>query len=288
MKNPLYKNTSKKFFLPMSNKKTISILGCGWLGKALAESLINKNYIVNGSVTKAEKLKDLQLFKIIPFQLKLSANGITGNGMEDFFNCDSLIISISPGRDENINNDFLEGIKNLMPVLKEKSRQIIFISSTSVYANLNREVKEEDAGISEKNSGTVLLKAENLLTQFPIDATCIRFGGLIGYDRMPAKFLAGKSNLKNGNAPVNLIHRDDCVSILELIIEKEIRNETFNACMDEHPLRREFYSIAAQKAGLPIPQFSDDFNVEFKIVNSEKLKKALGYTFKYGNPMEIL
>jgi len=270
------------------NKKTVSILGCGWLGKALAESLIRKNYIVKGSVTKEEKLDTLQQLNIIPYQLKLTSLGITGKNPEDFFQCDSLVISISPGRDEIKNNEFLEGINQLFSVLKDKNSQTIFVSSTSVYPDINKIVKEEDALNPEKSSGKVLLAAEKILMHHPVNATCIRFGGLIGYDRMPAKFLSGKKDLKNGNAPVNLIHRDDCVSIIELIIEKEIKNEIFNACMGQHPLRKDFYSSAAEKAGLPIPQFSDDTNADYKIVISERLKKALGFNFKFDSPYDTL
>ena len=53
------------------------------------------------------------------------------------------------------------------------------------------------------------------------NTTVIRFGGLIGYDRMPGKFLTGKKDLPNGDAPVNLIHRDDCVQIIYQIIKNE-------------------------------------------------------------------
>ena len=271
----------------MKNNKTVSILGCGWLGKALAETLIKKNYTVKGSSTQTEKLNSLQEAGIIPYQLKLTSEGLTGNNKDDFFQCDSLVISITPGRDEKTNHEFPEGIKHLYSVLSKKNIQTIFISSTSVYPDLNKEVNEEDAVNPEKNSGKVLLEAENILLQNPVNATCIRFGGLIGYDRMPAKFLAGKTNLKNGNAPVNLIHRDDCVSILELIIENGIKGEIFNACMEQHPLRKDFYTSAAKKAGLPVPQFSDDIDTKFKIVNSDKLKRMLHYQFKFNNPFEI-
>jgi len=46
--------------------------------------------------------------------------------------------------------------------------------------------------------------------------TVIRLAGLIGPGRNPARFFAGKTNIPNGNAPVNLIHLDDCIGFIGL------------------------------------------------------------------------
>jgi nucleoside-diphosphate-sugar epimerase len=50
--------------------------------------------------------------------------------------------------------------------------------------------------------------------------TILRFGGLIGEDRNPIRFLAGRENLENPDAPINLIHQTDCIGIILRIIEK--------------------------------------------------------------------
>ena len=39
--------------------KSVSIMGCGWLGFPLAEYLIKKKYSVKGSTTSAEKIDKL-------------------------------------------------------------------------------------------------------------------------------------------------------------------------------------------------------------------------------------
>lgn len=69
----------------------------------------------------------------------------------------------------------------------------MFISSTSVYGNLNREITEEDETFPETESGKALVKVEKLLrNEKEINITILRFGGLIGYERNPGNFLAGK------------------------------------------------------------------------------------------------
>ena len=72
--------------------KSISILGCGWLGKALAENLIEHNYTINGSTTTRSKLSDLKTKGITPYLINIENSQICLN---DFFICDVLIISIT-------------------------------------------------------------------------------------------------------------------------------------------------------------------------------------------------
>ena len=109
--------------------------------------------------------------------------------------------------------------------------------------------------------------------------------GLYGPDRHPARFLSGKKNLKNGDAPVNLIHRDDCIAIISQIIEGTISGEIFNCCSDGHPSRKEFYTKASIVAKLPPPHFLEENTFSFKIVSNKKLKQKLNYSFIHPDPM---
>ena len=71
--------------------KTISILGCGWLGKLLAISLISRGFLVKGSTTSNEKLKVLSSDNIIPFLIDISQKEISS----EFLDSDILIIAIT-------------------------------------------------------------------------------------------------------------------------------------------------------------------------------------------------
>ena len=46
--------------------RNVSILGCGWLGKPLAISLLDDGYSLKGSTTKEEKLALLEDNNIHP------------------------------------------------------------------------------------------------------------------------------------------------------------------------------------------------------------------------------
>jgi nucleoside-diphosphate-sugar epimerase len=265
----------------------ISILGCGWLGTELGINLLSKGYIVKGSTVTNSRYNELEFTGIMPFYIRIDPDSVVIDYF-NFFNTDVLVIAIPPRRVENITNVFPEQIKKIIELIRQmKIKKVLFVSSTSVYESINSEVTEGNEGAPEKPGGRAILQAEKiLLAEKEFRTTIVRFGGLIGANRNPGRFLAGKKNVPAGT-PVNLIHRDDCVSILSQIIEKDIWGEVFNACSPEHPTKKEFYTKAAEVSDLPVPEFSD-IQENYKIINSDKLVRRLDYTFKYPSPMVYL
>jgi nucleoside-diphosphate-sugar epimerase len=269
------------------NSGVVSILGCGWLGAPLAKHLLKNGFSVKGSATSTEKCEILERNGIWSTRLILSDTEAIVDDSQ-FFNCDVLIISIPPRRIEGIERIFPAQIAQLIPlILKHKIRKVIFISSTSVYPELCQTAREEDELPPDKESGKALLLAENLLNrEKDFKTTHLRFGGLIGADRNPARFLM-KSARPVANIPVNLIHQDDCIGIISAIIEQELWGETLNACCPEHPFKRDFYGKAALLSGLPEPLISDQKEF-YKIVDSSKVIRLLSYRFIYKSPMDYL
>jgi len=270
-----------------SEKKSISILGCGWLGLPLAKYLIQKGYSVKGSVTSQEKFALLVKNGIEPFRIIVSNTEVIMDEPE-FFNTDVLIISFPPKRIEGIEQIFPSQIRRLIPFIQKSGIQkVIFISSTSVYPEKNQIAREDDFLVPDKASGRALLEAEELLMeQSEFKTTIIRFGGLIGVDRNPARFLL-KSSQPIADAPVNLIHQDDCIEIISSIIEQDIWGEILNAVCPEHPMKKDFYQMATSQAGYSALVVSEQ-NAPFKIVDSSKLISLLDYQFIYPSPMDYL
>jgi len=268
--------------------KTISILGCGWLGLPLAQHLIKSGYKVKGSTRTKKDIAVLESKGILPSLLILDPK-IHGSDLNVFFDSDILIINFPPERrDDIVQYHELQAVSLIDSVKRSSIKKIIFISSTSVYPDLNREVTEDEILEPSKPSGKALLKFESLLkNSAEFKTTVLRFAGLIGYDRKPGRFLAGKKEVLNGQAPVNLIHRDDCINIIHQTIQKNIWGETFNACMDLHPTRKEYYINAANKLGLTPPTFLKTDDYSYKIVSNKKLKQQFNYIYKYSDPFEI-
>lgn len=274
------------------NKK-ISILGCGWLGLPLAKSLLSKGYEIKGSTTSESKLDLLKNAGISPFQIQLEEHQIIGN-MEDFLKeTDVLIIDIPPGlrRETSTSNEmtFVNKVKPLIPFIEKSAVQkVVFVSSTSVYGDDSPivEITEETKPNPDTESGKQLVIAETLLQSNPhFKTTVIRFGGLLGEDRHPVKFLAGRTNVENPDAPVNMIQRDDCIGIIEKVLDFARNdnwewNQTFNAVAPQHPTRKAYYHKKADILNLPLPTFAENSESKGKIISSEKVERILGYSFQ--------
>ena len=260
----------------MSEINTISILGCGWYGFALAQNLVKSGYTVKGSSTSVDKFQKFREAGIEPFEVNFGSG--SNKYPPDFFQTDLLIISIPPKRSSGEAGLYPEKIRHIKTAVQKAGiKRVLFISSTGVYGDNNQEVDEDTPPQPESESGKAMEAAEIILKdQNDFKLTILRFGGLIGPDRDPARFFAGKKNIPNGQAPVNLIHLDDCIGVSKTIIENNAFGYTFNACSQTHPQRMQFYTQAAIKSGMPVPEFIDELK-EWKVVKSKHLNKVLGY-----------
>ena len=274
------------------NKK-ISILGCGWLGLPLAKSLLSKGHEIKGSTTSESKLDVLKNAGISPFQIQLESHQIIGT-IEDFLKeTNVLVIDIPPGLRREFSTSlemtFVNKVKTLIPFIEKSGIQkVVFVSSTSVYGDGFQivEITEETQPNPDTESGKQLVIAETILqSNSYFKTTVIRFGGLLGDDRHPIKFLAGRTNVENPDAPVNMIQREDCIGIIEEIL-KQVQhdnwewNQTFNAVAPQHPTRKAYYHKKAEIFNLPLPTFAEDSKSKGKIISSKKVETILGYSFQ--------
>jgi nucleoside-diphosphate-sugar epimerase len=258
---------------------TVSIVGCGWYGFAFAKALVNKWIKVKGSTTSADKLTLFAEHGIEPYIIDLSPEKEILN--PDFFRCDVLWISIPPKARAGQGAEYLLKIKSLIAHINSNNiKQVVLISSTGVYADNNGEVTELNTPAPDSESGKILFAAENLLReQTTFTTTIMRFAGLIGPGRDPGRFFAGKTDVPNGEAPVNLIHLTDCVGISCAILDKQAFGYTFNAVSPSHPTRTEFYTQAAITAGLDAPEFIEEKN-SWKLVSGINVSELLDYKYQ--------
>ncbi|MEO6524882.1 MAG: SDR family NAD(P)-dependent oxidoreductase [Mucilaginibacter sp.] len=247
------------------NKK-ISILGCGWLGLPLAIYLITNGWLVKGSTTSTDKLNLLLLNEIDPYLVQLQQ--ILSTKESNFWDSEVLLVNVPPGLRKRSGKEYLDEMRNLVEVVEASPiKKVIFISSTSVYPELNKIIVDTD----EVDENSALYQSEMLFAQSTqFITTVIRFGGLIGPGREPARFFAGKKDIPNGQAPVNLIQLEDCIGIIQMVLDKQMWGEIYNAVSPVHPTKAEFYKNAAKKAGLVEPQFVNELN-DWKVIDSRNL-----------------
>jgi nucleoside-diphosphate-sugar epimerase len=262
------------------NPKIISILGCGWLGFQLGKFLTTQGYHVKGSTTTSSKLPELRKAGIDGYLFALG--NPSSEIPADFLVADWLILSLPPAG----LSDYAEELTSILRELPDI--KVIMISSTAVYPNTNKHVTEKDAVYRKSpHSGLDLLGLEDTIATAG-NCTILRLGGLYGPERHPGKFLAGKTELSNGKAPVNLVHLEDVIKVVHEVIIHKITGEVFNVVAGQHPTREEFYRKAAFTQGLVPPQFSENDDLSFKIVDNKKIRAQLSYSFIHDNPMNDL
>ncbi|KAA0990266.1 Rossmann-fold NAD(P)-binding domain-containing protein [Dyadobacter aurulentus] len=276
-------------------KKRISILGCGWLGIALAQRLLVDPITleVKASTTSEAKLADFDARNLKGFLLPLTPGfSAKGETIRNFFDADTLVISLPPRSGKNEPGFYTQQVKAIIEAVKPSPvQEVVFVSSTSVYPDLNRTVIEEDVTLPEHSTAREMVLAENLIEALRPEKTVgiLRFGGLLGYNRIPGKYVQGQKDMSTGEIPVNYIHRDDGAAIILTILKLGLKNETFNVVAPLHPPRKSVYlDTCAQfdweaPTFLPTPQSPD-----FKVVSNEKLIRSYPYEFLYPDPLRFM
>jgi len=253
----------------------ISILGSGWLGLPLAQQLQRAGHNVKVATRSDARLHQLASDGLSAFQIDIDA---ASGDISGFLQSNILIINIPNKNVESF--QWLAQQISLSPINK-----ILFISSTSVYKPWPTPVSE-DCGALDPNHP--LVQIEQLLSGLEnIEATVIRFAGLIGPKRNPANFFKNGKSVADSDSPVNLIHLQDCIGIIEAIIAQQAWGDVFNGCATSHPSKREFYSAARQALGKELPNFADSANSAIKSVANNKLKQKLGYEFIHDDLMQL-
>jgi len=276
----------------------VSILGCGWLGHSLARSLVARNVRVRGSTTTPEKIEGFREDGIDPYLLTLDPE-LSGKEASSFFASEVLVLNVPPPRGaDDVREHHRRQIDAVRTAAAEGTVEwVLFASSTGVYPNVERTVTEADQPPGQPDAlpgrrrptGEAVLHAEaRLMDDEAFATTVVRFGGLYGGERHPGRFLAGRSEVGRPNAPVNLIHREDCVAVLCTLLEQEVHDEVFNACADAHPTRRAVYTRAAEVMGLDPPTFDDTDSTTGKTVDNWKLKTTCGYQYLHPDPLADL
>lgn len=274
-------------------KKQISILGCGWLGFPLAQRLLSlhSTWEISGSTTTMPKMNAFVQKGISAHLIPMNPDFISKEGLDTFFDVDTLLISLPPRLTKNEPGFYVKQIKAVIQEINQsRIRDIIFISSTGIYPELNRIVVEIDVKTPEESESPEMVAAENLLTALRPDrnVTILRLGGLLGYNRIPGKYVQGKKDMTTGSIPVNYIHRDDAVGIITTILESGIVNETFNIVSPIHTTRREVYETSCAQFGWEAPTFIEPIEKpDFKVISGEKLDKHYKYDFKFPDPLQF-
>jgi len=261
---------------------SVSIVGCGWLGKALAKVLHEKSIPVLATSSQASNVELLNEQGINAQQLMLPAE-VKELAAHEVFSQQNLIIAITPKFKQG-RTDYPEKIAQLVNAAKLKAqvKRIIFISSTGIYQGLSGLVNEESELELTINKVSLLAEAEQKVLAFNPQASVLRLAGLVGPERHPGKFLLAKKVLSDAENKVNLIHQADAVGLIIALLSQQKIAGIVNGVSDTHVSKQEYYHRAAQAVELPLPVFSTStVSASNRVVSGNKAKQLLNYSFVY-------
>ncbi|NRD22348.1 NAD(P)H-binding protein [Winogradskyella litoriviva] len=264
-------------------KSQISVIGCGWLGLTLAKSLAKDQFIVKGSTTSKNKLDLLNSNSIKAYLVNLKESEITGDYSQFLTASETIVINIPPGLRKNPTKNHVLELKHLMHAIEAHSiKNVLYISSTSVFKN---EVNFPIITANTKpnatsNNAKQLIEIEQMFQDNPnFNTTILRFGGLVDETRHPSTMLSGRENVSNPKAPINLIHKKDCVAIIKTIIKNNLWNLVLNAVFPKHIDKETYYKEDCKLKNLPPPNYNYTEESKGKIIESTTLVQLLNYTF---------
>ncbi|ENY72833.1 NAD dependent epimerase/dehydratase family protein [Aeromonas diversa CDC 2478-85] len=250
-----------------------AVIGAGWLGLPLAEALQQRGDVVAVTCTSRQKCIELG-------QRGVQAYPYTAGVGEPrpWSDCDVVVVAIPPSK----TSDYPAALAEIAShALASGCRHLLLVSATSVYADGQQ---EGASPMGEGSRAQRLLGAEQAARQSGIArVTILRPSGLYGPDRHPGRFLAGRE-CSGGARAVNLVHLDDVVNAILLLLDNPGASSEYVISAPGHPTRERFYTQAALALGLPPPRFVPPEG-DFLPLSGLRLCQELGFTYRWPDPM---
>lgn len=152
---------------------------------------------------------------------------------------------------------YLDGLLNSIAAFKP--RRVLFCSSTSVYAQMNGSiVNEESPAEPRKDTGLILRDAERVA--LACGGYVARLAGLYGPGRsvLQRRFLSGEAVIeRDGERRINQIHRDDAARAIVHLFTHRAEPGIYNVVDDVSATQRVVYEWLADFYQKPLPPFGE-------------------------------
>ncbi|MBH1960955.1 MAG: NAD(P)-binding domain-containing protein [Flavobacteriia bacterium] len=237
----------------------IAIIGCGWVGKKLAEYLTGKGHHVIATTTSPDKIQELKTVAAEVHLLDFSKD----SGSQFLNDAEVAIFSMPISRISWFKG--FEEMQNSFP-------KTILFSSTGIYPQENRIFTEKDT----MNLRPDIAAAEKIVRNKYPQTNILRFGGLMGGERSLQNFFRNKE-IRNPEKRVNYIHYEDILAIVELLINSDKASGIYNIVAPEHPSMGEVLNKEEVNNG-------DSHDSAQRIISSELLIQEFNYTFLHPDP----
>ncbi|MDP5253628.1 MULTISPECIES: NAD-dependent epimerase/dehydratase family protein [unclassified Vibrio] len=272
------------------------IIGGGWLGSPLANQLVRSNQFKNSQVHVVRRSVREETLppSVILHHLDLNQDSgrqslaelMTTHGFDLVIGC------FPPGFRHGKGEHYLSHWQCIAELCHQTQvKQVIQISSTSVYPDQSAIMKEEDASLAlAKNNplfgdkAIAMLDAEATLSHRGFKSTILRCSGLIGPSRHPARFAARLKSVST-QASANMVHQSDVIRAIEFCLTHQCEG-IYNLSCPTSVSKAEFYRVAIETAKLsaPLPPQSPSPG---KTINGDLITKQ-GFQYQYPHSLDAI
>jgi len=238
----------------------VLIAGCGYVGRRLGERLVSEGHEVTGIRRPGSEMGELRALGIKPLGVDLS-DRVSVEALPAIWDWVVACMAPSGGGVEGYRSVYVQSARNLMERLRDQPpKRLVFTSSTGVYPqNDGSEVDEHSPTEEVQGTGAVLREAEKVYLGAEgvgVSSVVLRVAGIYGPGRNRIAAIRRGEVRGSGNEDrwMNMIHRDDLVSVLVAALERGQSGEIYNVS-DGAPCReREFFGWLSQRLGVRLPE----------------------------------
>jgi nucleoside-diphosphate-sugar epimerase len=269
------------------------IIGCGYLGRAVARELLAAGEAVFGTTRSAAKAAELAAAGITPIVADvLDESGPPWPAVDRVFHA----VGFDRSSGVPVRRIYLDGLNHALARLSIPPRNLVYASTTGVYGQTDGSWVNEDSPTGPRGeSGRACLEAEGIVRAFSaslgVRSTSIRFAGLYGPGRLIGRGAIERGEPIDGDADhiLNLIHVEDAARFTAAALLREPPGDRYVLSDDRPVSRRAFYGLAAACLGRPAPGFrqpppdapKSSRDATNKRVDSRRIKRDLGLSCRY-------
>jgi len=257
------------------------IIGCGYLGVRVAPILAQRGYRVTGTTRTRDRIDELE-------SLGVDAALLDVESLDDSvlarLRGDVVIYSVAAGRGRDPRPAYLDGPLLCLEALgTTPTTRFLHVSSTGVYHQSGGELLDESSPADPQREPHISIR-EGERRLLERGAIIVRLGGLYGPGRSPLEWLTRpgfRERLRKGrDAYMGWIHIDDAAELVAAAAIAGREGEIYLGVDDLPVTRGEFYTHAAELAGVEPPELMDDGD-RGKRISRRKVVEELGVTLRY-------
>ncbi|TAE58151.1 MAG: SDR family oxidoreductase [Nostocales cyanobacterium] len=264
----------------------IAIIGCGYVGCAVAQYWQDQDFVITATTTSPERVIELQN---VAQKVVVTKSNDPETLKAILKHQDIVLLSVGAKNREEYEHTYLETAKTLVSILKylPNIHQLIYTGSYSIYGDRNGVWVDEETPPAPANvNAQILRKTEEILLSADNEnlRVCIlRLGGIYGPGRELIKIFsraAGTTRPGKGEDTTNWIHLDDIVGAIEFARHHRLQG-IYNLVDDSHLSSKELISNVLTKNNFPdvIWDAANKSNRPHNAwVSNQKIKDA-GYEF---------